>query len=288
MVEIAIIGAGRLGTSLGRALAKKGHVIRALTCRGRASAQESRRIIGQGKVFPKNRDAAAEAQVVFLCLPDQDIRKVVAELAAEKIDWTGKAVFHTSGLLPAKVLKPLEDKGALIASFHPAQSFARKDTPPKHFRGIYFGLEGHPKALALARKIARQLGGHALALRPEEKPYYHASCTMTSNFLVTLLDGAAGLLKQARIGQKNAVRLLFPLAQGTLRNVKKFDIRNSLTGPVIRGDLTTIRAHLNALRRFPEHREAYKKLGLVALETAKKRGLSPQKIKALKNLLEDK
>ena len=285
MAEVAIIGAGRLGTALGRALAKKGHVIRALTCRNGASARESARIIGQGKVFHKNRDAAARAQVVFLCLPDQEIRKVVTELAKERIDWTGKIVFHTSGLLPAKILKPLEDKGALAASFHPAQSFARKDISPAHFRGIYFGLEGNRKALALARRIVRQLGGHSLALRPADKPYYHAACTMTSNFLVILLGGGAGLLKLAGIGQKDAVKLLFPLAQGTLRNVKEFDIQDSLTGPVVRGDSATIKAHLDALRRFPGYKEAYRKLALVALQTARKRGLSPQKIRALKNLL---
>jgi len=285
MAEIAIIGAGRLGTALGRALAKKGHSITALTCRSGASARESARIIGQGRVSKKNKDAAVRGQVIFLCLPDQEIRKVVTELAGERIDWAGKIVFHTSGLLPAKALRPLEDKGALTASFHPVQSFTGKDTSPAHFRGIYFGLEGNQKALALARKIVRQLGGHPLALRPEGKPYYHAACTMTSNFLVILLDVAACLLKQGGIEQKNALELLFPLAEGTLRNVKKFDIRDSLTGPIIRGDSATIKAHLDALRRFPAYTEAYRKLGLVALQTARKRGLAPKKIKALKNLL---
>ncbi len=288
MAEIAIIGAGRLGTALGRALAKRGHTITALTCGSGASARESGRIISQGRIFSKNRDAALRGQVIFLCLPDQEIPKVVQELAGERIDWTGKFVFHTSGLLPAKVLRPLEAKGALTGSFHPAQSFARKETSPAHFRGVYFGLEGNRKALALARKIVRQLGGHALALRPKEKPYYHAAGTMTSNYQAILLEIAAGLLKQAGIGQKAAEKLLFPLAQGTLRNVKKFDIQDSLTGPVIRGDSATIKAHLNVLRRFPRYREAYRKLGLVALQTARKRDLSPQKFRALKSLLEGK
>lgn len=285
MAEITIIGAGRLGTVLGRALAKKGHAIKALTCRSRASAQESRRIIGQGRIFRENAAAAFRGQIIFLCLPDEQIRKVAAELARAKIDWTQKTVFHTSGLLPADSLAPLKKKGALTASFHPVQSFARKDTSPAHFRGIYFGLEGERKALTLAGKMVRELGGNALILRPEEKPYYHAACSMTSNFLVILLDAAACLLKQAGIPEKKAVKLLFPLAEGTLHNVKKFDISAALTGPLLRGDLTSINTHLDALRRFPNYAEAYKKLGLLALQTARKRGLPPKKIRALKNLL---
>lgn len=288
MAEIAIIGAGRLGTVLGRALAKKGHEIKALTCHSRASAGKSRQIIGQGKIYSDNAAAAERGQIIFLCLPDEEIKKVAAELARAKIDWTPKIVFHTSGLLPSEVLKQLRDKGALTASFHPAQSFARKDTSPAHFKGIYFGLEGERKALALAGKIVRQLGGYPLILRPEGKPYYHAACGMTSNFLVILLDAAVRLLKQAEIEEKMAVKLLFPLVEGTLHNVKKIDIPSSLTGPVIRGDSTTVKAHLNALRLFPNYAQVYRKLGLLALQTARKRGLPPKKIKALKNLLEGK
>jgi len=288
MTEITIIGAGRLGTALGRALARKGHDIKALTCRTRASARESRHMIGRGKIFSDNAAAAAKGHVIFLCLPDEKIRKVASELARAKIDWAQKIVFHTSGLLPADALNSLKEKGALTASFHPSQSFARKETSPAHFKGIYFGLEGDRKALVLAKKIVRQLGGRPLILRAEAKPYYHTACSMTSNFLVILLDAAARLLQQAGVEEKDAVKLLFPLAEGTLHNVKKFDITDSLTGPVLRGDSASIKAHLDALRRFSNYAEAYKKLGLLALETARKRGLPPKKIRALKNLLEGK
>jgi predicted short-subunit dehydrogenase-like oxidoreductase (DUF2520 family) len=288
MAEITIIGAGRLGTALGRALARKGHKITALTCRSRASARESRQMIGQGKIFSDNTAAAAKGHVIFLCLPDGEIKKVAAGLARANIDWTQKIVLHTSGLLPADALNPLKKKGALTVSFHPVQSFARKDTSPGHFKGVYFGLEGKREGLALARKIVRQLGGYPLILRSEAKPFYHVACSMTSNFLVILLDVAVRLLKQAGVEEKKAMKLLFPLVEGTLRNVKKFDITNSLTGPVLRGDSSSIKAHLDALRRFPEYAEAYRKLSLLALQTARKKGLPPKKIKALKNLLEGK
>jgi predicted short-subunit dehydrogenase-like oxidoreductase (DUF2520 family) len=286
MADIIIIGAGRLGTSLGRALAAKGHAIKAVTCRRAASAQESRRIIGQGTSSTDNSAAARRGDIIFLCLPDEEILGTAAGLSRSRIRWRRKIVFHTSGLLSAAALKPLQDKGAATASFHPVQSFARKGTSLSHFQGVYFGLEGDRKACRLGRAIARELGGRSLLL--SGKPAYHAACVVASNFLVVLLDAAARLLGQAGIKENKASRLLFPLVEGTLRNVKKFNMFASLTGPVARGDRASVKAHLKALRCLPGYANAYKALSLLALEQAKGRGLSPYKLKALRNLLEGK
>ncbi len=288
MANIVIIGAGRLGTSLGRALAAKGHAIKAVTCRRAASARESRKIIGQGVSTTDNSAAARRGAIIFLCLPDEDIPKAAAVLSRSRIEWSRKIVFHTSGLLPAAVLKPLQNRGAATASFHPVQSFARKETSPSQFQGVYFGLEGDGKACRLGRAIARQLGGRAFLLSAEAKPAYHAACSVASNFLVVLLDAAAQLLGQAGIEKNKASRLLFPLVEGTLQNVKIFDTHASLTGPVARGDRASVEAHLEALRRLPGYANAYKALCLLALEQAKGRGLPPHTVRALKNLLEGK
>jgi predicted short-subunit dehydrogenase-like oxidoreductase (DUF2520 family) len=288
MADIVIIGAGRLGTSLGRALAAKGHAIKVVTCRRAASARESRRIIGQGTSSTDNLAAARRGDIIFLCLPDEEIPKAAAGLSRSRIGWQRKIVFHTSGLLPAAALKPLRDKGAATASFHPVQSFARKATSPGHFQGVYFGLEGDRKACRFGRTIARELGGRSFLLSAEGKPAYHAACAVASNFLVVLLDAAARILGQAGINENKASRLLFPLLEGTLRNVKKFDIPASLTGPVARGDRASVEAHLEALRGLPGYANAYKALSFLALEQAKGRGLSSHKVRALRNLLEGK
>lgn len=288
MADIVIIGAGRLGTSLGRALAAQGHVIKAVTCRRAHSARESRRIIGQGMSSTNNSAAARQGDIIFLCLPDEEIPKAAVELSRSRIGWPQKIVFHTSGLLSAAALKPLQDKGAAIASFHPVQSFARKATSPSHFQGIYFGFEGDRKACRLGRAIASGLGGRSFLLSAEGKPAYHAACAVASNFLVILLDAAARLLGRAGIEENKAFRLLFPLVEGTLRNVKKFDMLASLTGPVARGDRASVEAHLEVLRRLPGYANAYKALSLLALEQAKTGGMSPHKVRALRNLLEGK
>jgi predicted short-subunit dehydrogenase-like oxidoreductase (DUF2520 family) len=288
MADVVIIGAGRLGTTLGRALAEAGHTIAALTCRRGSSARESRRIIGSGRVFADNAPAAEKGNLIFLCLPDEEIIKEASALARSRSDWTDKNVYHTSGLLASAVLKPLQDRGAAVASFHPVQSFPRKDLPPAHFKGVYFGLEGGRRALVPARKIVRRLGGRALVIPAEAKPLYHAACSIASNFLVVLLDAAAQLLVRAGIEEQTASRLLFPLVEGTLQNVKNLDTTASLTGPVARGETAAVRAHIEALRFSSGICRAYKKIGLVGLEIAARKGLPPEKLRALKNLLEDK
>jgi len=289
MNNISIIGAGRLGTSLASALGKKGYSIKALSCKKSSSAKESQKIVGKGKALTDNVRAARLGDLVFLCLPDEEIEKVAAQLASSNIDWLKKLVFHCSGLLPSEILKPLKDKGALIASFHPVQSFAQKKTDPADFKSVYFGLEGCSKALTSARKIVRKLGGHPFILKAKDKVIYHSACSIASNFLVVLLDMAVSLLKQTGLNEEKAFQVLLPLVQGTLHNVKKFNMGTSLTGPVVRGDQKTVNSHLKALHAFPSYPETYRKLAEQALEIARReKRLSSQKIRAMKALLEER
>lgn len=284
-MEFAIIGAGRLGTSLGFALVAKGHTLRALTCRRLASARQSRGIIGQGAALIDNARAARLADILFLCLPDEKIPLVAKSLAQTRVAWARKTVFHTSGLLPASVLAPLQKKGAAIASFHPVQSFPLKKTPVSRWAGVYVGIEGDRKACRLATTLAHELGARPFFLQAESKPTYHAACSIASGFFIVLLDAALQLLRDAGIQASQSRRLLFPLVEGTLQNVKELDTPSALTGPVVRGDISSIQKHLQALSSRPELTEAYRCLSRLALKQAKKSGLTQPKIKALKNLL---
>ncbi len=289
MTGISIIGAGRLGTALGAALSKKGFRIKALSCRTSRSAEESRKVIGGGKASADNIQTARAGDIIFLCLPDEEISKVIKELDGANIRWADKFVFHCSGLLSSEILDPLKVKGALTASIHPIQSFADKRTPPEQFENIYFGVEGERKALKTSQKIITKLGGRSFIIKAENKALYHIACSIASNFLVVLLDMASSLLHQVGLQEEQAFQILLPLAKGTLHNVKKFNTRSSLTGPVMRGDRESIERHLEALRKSPLYHETYTQLALQALEMAKKeKKLSAQKIKALRDLLEGK
>ncbi|MGQ9672930.1 MAG: Rossmann-like and DUF2520 domain-containing protein [Candidatus Aminicenantales bacterium] len=288
MADIVLIGAGRLGTSLGLALVAQGYHIKAITCRTLASAKESQRLIGQGLALTDNVKAARLADILFLCLPDEEIPAETGRLARARIDWNGKTAFHTSGLLSAAALFPLRKRGAAVASFHPVQSFPRKAMLPARFKKIYVGIEGDKRACQLAMTLARQLGAHPFLIPAKGKPAYHAACSMASGFLVVLLDEVFRLLRKAGIEEKEARRLLFPLVEGTLQNVKELDTPAALTGPVTRGDSRSVEKHLQALRSRPLSFEAYRVFSLLALKEAERMGLSRPKVRALKNLLEGK
>jgi predicted short-subunit dehydrogenase-like oxidoreductase (DUF2520 family) len=135
----------------------------------------------------------------------------------------------------------------------------------------------------------RKLGGHSFILKAKDKAVYHSACSIASNFLVVLLDMAVSLLRQTGLNEEKAFQVLLPLVQGTLHNVKKFNMGTSLTGPVIRGDQKTVNSHLKALRAFSSYSGIYRKLAEQALEIARReKRLSSQKIRAMKTLLEER
>ena len=104
MNDVAIIGAGKVGTALGQALSKTGYRIIALTCSRISSARKSQKIIGQGTAYRNSTQAAREADIVILSVPDDIIRSVSEDLSGSDFQWDGKYVFHCSGLLPSHIL----------------------------------------------------------------------------------------------------------------------------------------------------------------------------------------
>ena len=285
MKSIAVIGAGRLGTALAHALARKGFAIRALCCRTLKSARESVRIAGAGIPTTDPARAARDADIVILSVPDDRLGPVVRRLTASSIAWKGKTVLHTSGLHGSGILEPLRKKGASTASLHPIQTFPRKDTGPKMFKGIGFGLEGEPRARKDAADIARKLGGRPLTVKEEGKPLYHAALVLASGGTTALLETSIMLLEAAGFERKEAAAIRISLAEETLRNIKSLPPGRALTGPFVRGDARTVRGHLEALSGNEAASALYRAVGGVCLEIAEKQGVPGSRIKALKRIL---
>jgi len=289
MKTISIIGAGKVGTAIGYALSRKGHAIASISCSSLSSARESILIIGQGNPTVDRIETARSGEVLFITVPDDRISGVVSELDTSDILWTGKTVFHCSGLHPAQVLYPLKEKGAWTGSFHPIQSFSSKTPTPETFLGISFGLDGDEEALIIAQSLVRDLGGRPLFLESRHKSLYHAACSISSNFLIVLLDMAQTLFEAAGLDATQASAALLPLVEGTLENSKRMGIGPSLTGPVSRGDEETLKVHLEALENHPEIRELYKGLASRALSIAREKGsLSQEKIRTVSRILAEK
>ena len=290
MTTIGIIGTGKMGTSLGRALHRYGIPITAISDSSPEAAQESLALLEDADtVIAHAQTTAGMADLIILTVPDDSLTAVVDQLRNARIRWEEKTVFHCSGLHSAGLLAPLRAQGARTASVHPIQSFAGKDGGPESFRGITFGIEGDAKALDQARSLIEILGGRVLVLDPKEKPLYHAACSIASNLFVALTGLAVELLKETGMESASAFAALTPLIRGTLKNMTESGPKTSLTGPLKRGDIDSVASHLKALKKDPAAAAVYRRLSLLALEWVRlEKDLNPEKTEALENLLKEK
>jgi predicted short-subunit dehydrogenase-like oxidoreductase (DUF2520 family) len=168
----------------------------------------------------------------------------------------GKIVLHTSGAINSRVLAPLARLGAAVGSMHPFQTFGARGIPD--LRGVTFTVEGDPRAVRMARRIARQLGGIPIQIPAAAKPAYHAAGGFAAAHALVLIEGGTQLLVTLGIPRKLAQRGLLRMARQVLDNLETLGPRASWTGPISRGDFSTVEKHMDALRKFPpEFRAAH-------------------------------
>ena len=172
-------------------------------------------------------------------------------------------VFHSSGALTSDVLSPLREKGAKVASVHPGMTFVRKSMP--RLQGVPFGVEGDAAAVRLAKQIVRDLGGTAHAIKAENKVLYHAFGTFASPMVIALMTALEQVGRRLGIKQKHVRTMAGPLLRQTLNNYLEHGAAAAFSGPLVRGDVATVRRHLEALRQTPQAREVYVSLARAAV-----------------------
>lgn len=254
---IAIVGAGRLGRVLGRSLHRVDWKIAAVVARSQASARFAVRSIGAGYALAGVSSRVLQANIILIATPDDAIRNVAAKLARiSGEEWRGKVVLHTSGALDAAVLSPLARCGASTGCLHPFQTFSGRTVPP--LEGVAFAVQGDPRAQRTARRIARAVGGIPIALPAHAKAAYHAAGTFASPFLLAVIECAMRILTQAGFSRRRAKMALLPLVRQTIANFERLGARESWTGPIARGDFSTVARHKAALAERPaEVQQAY-------------------------------
>jgi len=199
--------------------------------------------------------------LVWITVPDDAIERVAARLGGSQ-EWQGRTVFHSSGALTSDVLSPLREKGARVASVHPGMTFVHKSVP--NLTGVPFGVEGDAGAIRLAKKIVSSVGGHAFTIRKQDKVLYHAFGTFASPLFIALLAALEKTGRAAGIRQSQLRVMAGPLLRQTLSNYLEHGAAAAFSGPLVRGDVATIRGHLEALKTTPDVRQAYVALARVA------------------------
>jgi predicted short-subunit dehydrogenase-like oxidoreductase (DUF2520 family) len=257
---LSIVGAGRVGRALGRRLHELGWRVGAVTTRSLTTAHAAVRAISAGRPANRLTRRVLASEVVLIATPDRAIGGVAANLAAlGGNEWRGKVVLHTSGALDSSVLAPLANMGAATGSIHPMQTFSKQGPP--ELAGCVFGIEGSPAALKIARKMTRQMGGAAVRLSGTNKAAYHAAGSFACSHVLTLMEAAIRLLMAQGFTRRQAYGALLPLARRTLDNLERIGPHAAWTGPMARGDFSTLQRHSEALAEFPrEYRDAYKEV----------------------------
>jgi predicted short-subunit dehydrogenase-like oxidoreductase (DUF2520 family) len=151
------------------------------------------------------------------------------------------------------------------------QTLVEPERAPEHLRGAWAAVEGMPRAIQTAERLARDVGLRPFQLRRGAKPLYHAGAVFASNYFVVVEAVAERLMREAGLDEGSAWEALAPLVAGTLDNLRRQGPLAALTGPVARGDVDTLMRHLAALSG-PEV-ELYRRLGEAALELARRRGM---------------
>ncbi len=283
--NIGFIGAGVVGGTLAVALSTQGYRVAAVASRTYSSAQALAAMIDGCEPYPMFQDVADGADAVFITTPDDAIVSVAAAVAWHH----GQAVMHTSGVASVDALKHASQGGALAGAFHPMQAFSSVETGPRSIPSTTFGIEGSPRLQTFLEELAIALGGRPMVVRPEDKPLYHVSGAMMGYLLTTLTATAAQLWEALGYSRDDGVNALVPMMRQVSANLESQGVPGAVAGPAVRGDVGTVRKHLEALRaRAPHLLPLYRELTLAGLPFAAEKGPAlPGAIDEIRKLMED-
>lgn len=271
-ISVSVIGPGALGSAMIDLVSS--HKIYSLySVWGRSTSDnyfvdtESTKKKPANKLNPLNDNDLGD--LIILAVPDDKLSDLTRQLSKAAITWNRRSVIHLSGSLDSTVLKPLTDQGAITASMHPLQTFTRGDGADR-FRGIWLSLQGDDELFPTLNHLVHPFGAQTKVLTSEQKSAMHLAAVFASNYLVSLMDVADQISKEAAI--PDGLEMLKPIIHQTLQNIFEKGTGQSLSGPVARGDLTTIAAHLKRMENNSDHVNLYRQLGLVASQVAKASG----------------
>jgi len=274
MPKVTLVGCGSLGTSLASSLHGAGIRIDEIIVRSKNPRPKnahsknarlknlSKRVAGSlGARLRTLSDAELYAQVIWICTPDDVIEDVAKEISSRLS--AKQVLLHSSGALNSDILRYGK---AAVASAHPMMSFTRGKAISLH--GVAFALEGDLKATRMAAKLVARCGGEFFGISSTHKTLYHVFASACSPLLTALLLAGEEIGKAAHIAPGKLRKLSKPIVTRTLENYFAHGAAEALSGPLRRGDVATIRRHLDALAltKTPEIRAIYVALSRLAVK----------------------
>ena len=260
-ITINIIGAGKVGKTLGKLCVQHRLAnILGVYNKKQGHAENAIAFMGQGTAVP-SLTALPIADITFITTPDDVIQEQSDTLARIEDIFLGRVFVHCSGVQTSDIFSAVKAKGAWVASVHPMRSFANPSLSVENYPGTYCAIEGDPEAINVIEPLFQAMGAITYTIEKEKKSLYHAAGVFASNYLVTLSEQAALCLKEAGVEQSMARNIIISLMKSSLTNLEASASPSlALTGPIQRGDITTLQSHLSSLF-MKEQRALYASLG---------------------------
>ena len=262
--HITLVGAGNLAHALGPALKAAGYQIDAVAFRNLPASRRRASALAKKlrtKAIPLEQ-VVPNSDIVWLCHTDDALPQTAARLARQP-GWKGKIVIHSSGALSSDVLAPLQRAGAHAASLHPMMTFVPGTRP--RLESVPFAVEGDRQAVSAARRIAKALKAEVFEIKKDAKVLYHALGSFSSPMIVATLVTAERVGQAAGLSPKQVAAVMQPILRQTMKNFLERGAASAFSGPIKRGDLNTVRRHLENLARVPHASEVYRALVKSAL-----------------------
>jgi predicted short-subunit dehydrogenase-like oxidoreductase (DUF2520 family) len=284
-LRVGVIGAGRVGAVLAAALRQRGHVI--VSVAGESDASQGRAAaLLPGVPIQKPTAVARGCDVLLLTVPDDMLGNVVTQLSAAGAIREGQYVVHTSGSHGLRVLEPAIARGARPVALHPAMTFTGTSRDLDRLSDCVFGVTAGADERAWVSDLVAELGASVMWVPEELRGLYHAGLAHGANHLVTLVTQAMELLGAA--GADDPAAILRPLLQAALDNALA-EGDSALTGPIVRGDVNTVRAHLAEISRTaPDTLPSYVALARATLDRVVTDGrVLPIRASAIRRVLDE-
>lgn len=259
---LGVVGAGRVGTTLAAKFRAAGYPIVGVAARSHASRLRAQTMLAGIEVMDPAQ-IAERSDVLILAVPDDQLAAIAADLAPHTRP--GQVVLHTSGRHGLTVLSAMTDVRPI--AFHPAMTFTGTEVDLD--RSCVFGLTAADEDRALAEELVAALGGSPMWIAEGDRVRYHASLAHGANNITTIVGQAMDVLRS--IGAEDPAAVLRPLLEATVSNTLAYGDA-ALTGPVARGDVGTVRAHLDALSADGADRQTRDSYRALAIATAQRAG----------------
>lgn len=269
---LGIIGAGKVGAVLGAALRAAEHQVVGVHAVSDASRERAEALLPGAPILDIPQ-IVERSELVLLALPDDALGPLVQGLADAGHWQVGQLVVHTAGRYGTGILEPIRAAGAIPLAIHPAMSFTGTSLDLGRLRECMFGITADKMMLPIAQALVLEMEAESTVIEEEDRGKYHAALAHASNHLVTIAGQSAELLRN--IGVEKPDRVLAPLMRASLENALSAG-ESALTGPVARGDVGTVDAHMAALATesvAPDLRRAYTELARATAQRALARGL---------------